>query len=220
MNRREIVLGPHSRSCGQWDIWEAVFGPVGAGGYPARIWCKDPSAGCEYGAINATVAKYWREHFDMTARLKAQWGRGLGSKLSGKLHVFVGGSDTYFLTNAVMDLQVCRPPPPPVAARARAPAPGLLRPRRRPDEPRGAPCAGLGGGPQAAAALRRRDPRRHARGARLRALLQRLPARRHAGAKLGHARAVRDQVLAEDGGALGRDRAAGRAAGMAQLLTT
>ena len=56
MNRREVVLGPRSGSCGQWDIWEAVFGPRGADGYPARVWCKDPTKGCEYGAINTTVA--------------------------------------------------------------------------------------------------------------------------------------------------------------------
>merc|ERR1719247_1474148 len=59
MNRRELVLGPHSRSCGQWDIWEAVFGPRGADGYPARIWCKDPlDSSCKYGEINSTVAAY------------------------------------------------------------------------------------------------------------------------------------------------------------------
>jgi len=51
------------------------------------------------------VATYWREHFDLTARLKAKWAAGLGRKLSGKLDVYVGASDTFFLTNAVMDLQ-------------------------------------------------------------------------------------------------------------------
>ena len=87
-------------------VWEAVFSPRGADGYPARIWCKDPNdASCEYGRINKTVAAYWRDHFDMTHKLRAEWASGLGDKLSGKLHVFVGGSDTFFLTNAVMDLQ-------------------------------------------------------------------------------------------------------------------
>ena len=105
MNRREIVLGERSRSCGQWDIWEAVFGPKGDDGYPARIWCKDPSGSCEYGAINATVAAYWREHFDLTQRIKDRWSQGLGAKLSGKLHIYVGAADSFFLTNAVMDLQ-------------------------------------------------------------------------------------------------------------------
>ena len=104
-NRRELVLGHHSSSCGQWDVWEAVFGPKGEDGYPARVWCKDPQAGCTYGEINQTVVSYWREHFDMTARLKREWVSGLGAKLAGKLHVYVGGSDTFFLTNAVMDLQ-------------------------------------------------------------------------------------------------------------------
>ena len=91
-------------------MWEAVFGPKAYDGYPARVWCKEPRAfkragGCTYGEINQTVVAYWREHFDMTHRLKTQWAAGLGAKLSGKLHVYVGASDTFFLTNAVMDLQ-------------------------------------------------------------------------------------------------------------------
>ena len=50
MNQRELVLGTKSRSCGQWDIWEAVFGPRGGDGYPERIWDK------RGGAINTTTA--------------------------------------------------------------------------------------------------------------------------------------------------------------------
>lgn len=60
-------LGPHSRSCGQWDIWEAVFGPKGIDGYPARIWDK------RTGTINASVAAYWRENFDLLNILKRDW---------------------------------------------------------------------------------------------------------------------------------------------------
>ena len=44
MNLRELVLGTHSRSGGQWDIWEAVYSPVGADGYPQRIWDKRTGA--------------------------------------------------------------------------------------------------------------------------------------------------------------------------------
>jgi len=106
MNRRELVLGPRSRSCGQWDIWEAVFGPRGDDGYPQRIWCKDPrDPTCTYGAINASVAEYWREHFDLLHIVQKGWASGLGTALAGKLHVFVGASDTFFLTNAVMDFE-------------------------------------------------------------------------------------------------------------------
>ena len=39
-NLRELVEGTHSRSGGQWDIWEAVFSPIGADGYPRRIYDK------------------------------------------------------------------------------------------------------------------------------------------------------------------------------------
>ena len=61
------------RSCQQWDIWEAVFGPKAADGYPARLWCKDPAGDCVYGEINQTVLKYWLSNWDLTARVKAEW---------------------------------------------------------------------------------------------------------------------------------------------------
>jgi hypothetical protein len=38
MNRMELVLGSKGRSGGQWDIWEAVYSPLGPDGYPARLW--------------------------------------------------------------------------------------------------------------------------------------------------------------------------------------
>ena len=99
-NYHELVLGTHSRSCGQWDIWEAVFGPKGADGFPERIWDK------RSGVINHTTAAYWREHFDLKHIMQRDWEtKGLGAKLAGKIHLFVGGSDTYFLTDAVMDMQ-------------------------------------------------------------------------------------------------------------------
>jgi hypothetical protein len=41
----------------------------------------------------------------MLHRVRRDWSSGLGAKLNGKLHVFVGASDTFFLTNAVMDLE-------------------------------------------------------------------------------------------------------------------
>jgi hypothetical protein len=98
MNHRELVLGTHSRSCGQWDIWEAVFGPLCDDGFPCRLYDKLT------GAINASVAEYWRENFDLAHIMDRDWPT-LGPKLQGKLHLFVGNSDTYFLTDAVMDAQ-------------------------------------------------------------------------------------------------------------------
>ena len=95
VNRSELVLGTHSQSGGQWDIWEAVFGPVGPDGYPARIWDK------RTGAINPAVAAYWRDHFDLRIILQRDWAT-LGPKLAGKIHIYCGTMDNYFLNNAVV----------------------------------------------------------------------------------------------------------------------
>ena len=89
MNRYELVLGTKGRSGDQWDIWQAVYSPAGADGYPKPIWDKTT------GAIDKEVAAYWKEHFDLTNILKRDWGKGLGRKLQGKLHIFVGEADNY-----------------------------------------------------------------------------------------------------------------------------
>ncbi|HWE85730.1 MAG TPA: hypothetical protein VG267_12360 [Terracidiphilus sp.] len=94
----EYVLGTHGRSTEQWDIWQAVFSPAGADGYPADV------IDSMTGAINKDVVKYWNEHYDLTAILKRDWPT-LGPKLEGKLHFAVGDGDTYFLNNAVHLLQ-------------------------------------------------------------------------------------------------------------------
>jgi hypothetical protein len=95
MNRLELVLGTHSRSGGQWDIWEAVYSPVGPDGYPKRIWDK------RTGAIDHDVAKFWQENYDLSFILRRDWSRGLGRKLQGKIHLYVGDMDNYYLNNAV-----------------------------------------------------------------------------------------------------------------------
>jgi Putative esterase len=94
----EYVLGTHGRSTEQWDIWQAVFSPAGADGYPAEII--DPAT----GDIDKKVLAYWHDHYDLTAILKRDWAT-LGPKLEGKLHLAVGDGDTYFLNNAVHLLQ-------------------------------------------------------------------------------------------------------------------
>lgn len=94
----EYVLGTHGRSTEQWNIWQAVFSPVGKDGYPAEII--DPLT----GAINKETLAYWHEHYDIAAMLNRDWST-LGPKLEGKLHIAVGDGDTYFLNNAVHMLQ-------------------------------------------------------------------------------------------------------------------
>ncbi len=93
-NDYELALGSHGRSGEQWDIWHAVFGPVGSDGYPQPAFDKDT------GVIDPKVAQYWLEHYDLSAFVKRNWAT-LGPKLQGKIHLFVGTSDTYFLANGV-----------------------------------------------------------------------------------------------------------------------
>ncbi|MGE0463942.1 MAG: hypothetical protein AB7Q16_21455 [Vicinamibacterales bacterium] len=95
MNRLELVLGTRTRSGQQWDVWEATYSPVGPDGYPARIWDK------RTGVIDQKVAEHWRENFDLVHILQRDWEKGLGTKLEGKLHLYVGDMDNYYLNNAV-----------------------------------------------------------------------------------------------------------------------
>lgn len=94
MNYMELALGSNGRSGGQWDIWQAVYSPVGSDGYPKPIWDKLT------GKIDRSVAEYWRENYDLGYILKRDWVK-LGPKLEGKIHIYVGEADNYFLNNAV-----------------------------------------------------------------------------------------------------------------------
>ncbi len=94
----EHVLGTRGRSTEQWAIWDAVFSPAGADGYPAQAI--DPLT----GAIDRNIVAYWHDHYDLAAILERDWGT-LGPKLEGKLHFAVGDGDTYFLNNAMHLLQ-------------------------------------------------------------------------------------------------------------------
>jgi len=97
-NAYELALGDHSRSGEQFDIWQAVYGPVGEDGYPQPIFDKVT------GKIDHHVAEYWRQHYDLEAILERDWVK-LGPELAGKIHIYVGSDDTYFLNDAVYRMQ-------------------------------------------------------------------------------------------------------------------
>jgi hypothetical protein len=97
-NQYELALGTRSRSGEQFDIWQAVYSPVGDDGYPKPIFDK------ETGEIDHTVAAYWKEHYDLRNILERDWPT-IGPKLRGKLHVYCGSADNYFLNNAVYLLE-------------------------------------------------------------------------------------------------------------------
>lgn len=93
-NHLELVLGTNSRSGGQYDIWEAVYSPMDDDGYPKRAWNK------RTGEIDPEVAEYWRENYDLRHILERDWAT-LGPRLVGKLHIYAGDMDNYYLNNAV-----------------------------------------------------------------------------------------------------------------------
>ncbi|RLD21715.1 MAG: hypothetical protein DRI71_08525 [Bacteroidetes bacterium] len=94
MNYRELALGTKSRSGQQWDIWEAVYSPQGEDGYPVRLWEK------KTGEIDHEVAKYWQENYDLRYIMERDWDK-LGPDLEGKIHIYCGEMDNYYLNNAV-----------------------------------------------------------------------------------------------------------------------
>jgi hypothetical protein len=95
-NRYELTVGDKSRSGGQWDIWEATYSSVGADGYPQRVWDK------QTGAIDHSVAEKWKK-YDLLDVLKTNW-TTLGPKVANRINVYVGDQDSYYLNDAVENL--------------------------------------------------------------------------------------------------------------------
>lgn len=97
-SQMELALGDRHRSGGQFDIWEAVYGPTGPDGYPAPLWDR------RSGVIDHKVAEYWLENYDLRHIIQRDWAE-LGPKLQGKIHVYCGDMDNYYLNNGVYLLE-------------------------------------------------------------------------------------------------------------------
>jgi S-formylglutathione hydrolase FrmB len=82
---------------GQLASFEAVFSPRGPDGKPRRLWDR------KTGAVDAAVARTW-ERYDIRLVLQRNW-KTLAPKLAGKLHVYTGGEDTFYLEGAVARLK-------------------------------------------------------------------------------------------------------------------
>ncbi len=94
MNYRELALASNGRSGDQWDIWQAVYSPAGENGYPKPIWDKLS------GDIDREVANYWKENYDLRYIMERDW-ESLGPNLQGKIFLYCGDMDNYYLNNAV-----------------------------------------------------------------------------------------------------------------------
>jgi S-formylglutathione hydrolase FrmB len=95
----ENVLGrgdSWTRSGKDWGAWNATFGPRGDDGQPRPLW--DPKT----GKIDRSVVDHWKK-YDLRLVLESNWAT-LAPKLKGKMHVWVGDADDYFLNNGVHHL--------------------------------------------------------------------------------------------------------------------
>jgi hypothetical protein len=92
-NLYEEAIGDRYRSGGQWAIWNAVFAPVAEDGYPKPFW--DPLT----GEIDKAAAEWARERYDLRVYLEKNWA-AIGPKLAGKIHVYVGRMDNFYLNEA------------------------------------------------------------------------------------------------------------------------
>ncbi len=81
----------------QLASFEWVFSPRGRDGEPLKLWNRDT------GAIDAKVAEAWRP-YDIGLTLRTHW-KELEPRLRGKLHVYMGDMDTFYLDGAVRLLQ-------------------------------------------------------------------------------------------------------------------
>jgi S-formylglutathione hydrolase FrmB len=93
--RAEEVLGPQG---GVFQSWDSVFSPLDATGRPRPLFDR------RTGAVDAAVAAYWHDHYDVAVYLREHWA-ALQPALDGKLHVLVGTDDDHYLDDSVHKLQ-------------------------------------------------------------------------------------------------------------------
>ncbi len=91
----ERVLGPYG---GQLASFDWVFSPRGQDGRP------EPMFNRVTGTVNPAVVDYWRDHYDIAWRLQHDWPQ-LKPDLDGKIHLYVGTADTFYLDGSAHLLQ-------------------------------------------------------------------------------------------------------------------
>ena len=91
----ERVFGPYG---GQLASFEWVFSPKGKDGRPEPMFNRDT------GAVDAAVVAHWRDNYDIAYRLQRDWPQ-LKADLNGKIHVYVGTADTFYLDGSAHKLK-------------------------------------------------------------------------------------------------------------------
>jgi hypothetical protein len=70
-----------------------VFSPRGADGRPMPMFDRDT------GVVDPAVVAYWRDHYDIAHLVQLNWPQ-LKADLDGKIHLYVGTADTFYLDGA------------------------------------------------------------------------------------------------------------------------
>lgn len=91
----ERVLGSYG---GQLASFDWVFSPRGKDGMPEPMFNRDT------GDVDPAVVAYWRDHYDIAWRLQHDWPQ-LKADLDGKIHLYVGTADTFYLDGAAHRLK-------------------------------------------------------------------------------------------------------------------
>ncbi|KAK5737002.1 hypothetical protein LTR17_006963 [Elasticomyces elasticus] len=99
-NHWELTFGTSSRSQLQWDVWNAVFGAQGYNNYPLEPWDKVT------GEVFHEAVEYWKP-MDLGMHVATNWDNelNLGKALAGRIFVYVGSWDNYFLNLGVLEFQ-------------------------------------------------------------------------------------------------------------------
>jgi len=99
MARLEEVLGTRVRGGQQLQAYDASYGPVAEDGYPKPLFDRHT------GTIDKSVAAYWRDNgYDLNYYLEKHWAE-IGPDLDGKIHVYVGDMDNYYLNLGVYEME-------------------------------------------------------------------------------------------------------------------
>ena len=81
---------------GQWGAWNAVYSPRDRNGQPMEIFHP------VNGAIDKNVAEHWKK-YDLLEIMKGNWS-DLGPKLQGKLWIWMGDLDEFYLNDAMHEM--------------------------------------------------------------------------------------------------------------------
>ncbi len=90
LGKLEAVLGPYG---GQMSSFDWVFSPKGPSGAPEPMFDRTT------GDVDPQVVAYWAQHYDLANLVEKNWAKN-GPMLKGRIHLFVGTADTFYLDGA------------------------------------------------------------------------------------------------------------------------